>query len=86
MVFELLSRRSERQVRDEPVQLDRVAAYDAMNQRQTVARVFAGVGAGLSALGVTLLVLDLRTPAASPSGVQARVDVRGTQIVMQGVW
>ncbi len=86
LVFELLSRRSERQVRDEPVQLDRVAAYDAMNQRQTVARVFAGVGAGLSALGVTLLVLDLRTPAASPSGVQARVDVRGTQIVMQGVW
>ena len=86
LAFEILSRRSEQEVREAAVQLDRVAAYDAMNQRQTTARVLAGVGAGLTALGVTFLVLDLRAPAPAAHGPRARVGVRGDAVLVEGIW
>jgi hypothetical protein len=86
LLFEVLSRRSEQDVRDKPVQLDRVAAYDAMKDRQTTARVLVGVGSGLTILGATLLVLDLRASAAAQGAVQARVQVRGTQLLVEGIW
>jgi hypothetical protein len=86
LVFETLSRQSEADVRELPVQRDRVAAYETMGDRQTTARVLAGVGLGLTALGATLLVFDLRAPSASQGAVTARVEARGSNLTLAGAW
>jgi tetratricopeptide (TPR) repeat protein len=41
-------------------------SYDAMVTRQTAARVLVGVGAGLTAVGTVLLVVDLRSGSSAP--------------------
>jgi tetratricopeptide (TPR) repeat protein len=86
LVYELLSRQSEQQVRERPVQVDRVAAYDAMTERQTTARVLLGVGLGLTAVGATLLVFDLRSPSTAEPAVTAHVETRGTSLALRGTW
>ncbi len=58
-VFEGLRQSSENDVRDEPTQMARHDAYDQMEDRQTVARVLTGVGAGVTVAGAILLTIDL---------------------------
>jgi len=74
-IFELSRRSAQNSARNEQVQLEYEQDIDAMNRRQTTARVLLGVGAVLAATGTTLLVFNIpRTPesravaAAVPGG------------------
>ncbi|MEI9951783.1 MAG: PEGA domain-containing protein [Pseudomonadota bacterium] len=58
--FELSRRSAQSSARDEQVQLDYERDIDAMNSRQTSARVLLGVGTVLAATGATLLVFNAR--------------------------
>ncbi len=86
VVFEILRRGKEDDVRTLAVQRDRVQANDTMESYQTTARVLAGIGAGLTAVGVTLLVIDLRSADAQHASVTARFATRGPHIELQGTW
>jgi len=69
VVFELLRADSEQAVRDEPTQVGRAERFDEMEQRQTVARVLAGVGGAALIAGGVLLVLDLSSNDSKPAEV-----------------
>jgi len=61
-IFELSRRSAQNSARDELVQVDYERDIDAMNSRQTTARVLLGVGGVLAATGAALLVFN--TPVA----------------------
>jgi tetratricopeptide (TPR) repeat protein len=61
-IFEISRRSAQSSARNEQVQLDYEQDIDAMNSRQTAARVLLGVGGVLAATGATLLVFN--TPVA----------------------
>jgi tetratricopeptide (TPR) repeat protein len=86
LIFEQRSRDREQDVRTFVVQRDRVAAYDDMHNFQTTARVLAGVGVGLAAVGATLLVLDLRQPTAPGAQVSLWMDPRSGGVAWKGRW
>jgi len=69
VVFELLRADSAQAVRDEPTQVGRAENFDEMEQRQTVARVLAGVGAAALIAGGVLLVIDLSSSDSKPAQV-----------------
>lgn len=59
-IFELSRRSAERSAANEQVQLDYGRDIDAMNARQTTARVLLGGGAVLAVTGAALLVFNTR--------------------------
>jgi len=59
-LFELSRRSAQNSARTEQVQLDYERDIDAMNSRQTTARVLLGVGSALAVAGATLLVFNTR--------------------------
>jgi hypothetical protein len=59
LVFELSRRSAESDAKKEPTQIGYQTKLDAMQSRQTTARILAGVGGVLVLAGGTLLVLDL---------------------------
>src|SRR4029453_8530035 len=69
VVFELLRADSAQAGRDEPTQVGRAENFDEMEQRQTVARVLAGVGAAALIAGGVLLVIDLSSSDSKPAQV-----------------
>jgi tetratricopeptide (TPR) repeat protein len=58
MVFELMRADAERTAKHQTEQIRYAEALDTVQARQTWARVFAGAGGGLAALGITLMVLS----------------------------
>lgn len=64
--FEIARRDMEGQVPKEPVQTERVAKFESMEQRQTVARVFVGVGALAAIAGGVSLYFDWKEAEATP--------------------
>jgi tetratricopeptide (TPR) repeat protein len=83
-VLEALRARSENAVHREATQLERVAAYDRMRDYQQAARISAGAGIALTALGLTLMTVEVtrsarnqRTLAASCGSTECRLDLRG---------
>lgn len=85
-VLEALRASSENDVRTEAVQLDRVAAYDRMRGYQTAARVSAGAGAALSALGLTLLTIDVSRPNGNSKTIAAACAATECRLSFRGVW
>jgi hypothetical protein len=59
-IFELSRRAAQNSAANEQVQLDYERDIDAMNSRQTTARVLLGVGGVLAATGAALLVFNTR--------------------------
>ncbi|HEY0468049.1 MAG TPA: PEGA domain-containing protein [Polyangiaceae bacterium] len=70
-IFELSRRSAQNSARDEQVQLDYERDIDAMNSRQTTARVLLGVGSVLAVTGVGLLVFNTKL------GPESRARVAG---------
>lgn len=68
-VFEYLRRSAESDAEDATTQIERKDAIDQVDQRQTIARVLAGVGGALTLAGGVLLTLDL---TRSPGGTARR--------------
>jgi tetratricopeptide (TPR) repeat protein len=85
-LFEVLRARSEEDVRAEETQVARHDAFERMESRQTLSRVFAGVGAAAMIAGGVLLYFDLTAESAptragvgfgcDPSGCAARMEGR----------
>jgi hypothetical protein len=69
LFFELSRRSAQSSAQTEQVQLDYERDVDAMNSRQTTARVLLGVGSALAVTGVTLLIFN--TPLTPESRVVA---------------
>ena len=63
--FEISRRSAQSAARTEQVQLDYERDIDAMNSRQTTARVLLGVGSALAVTGAALLVFNTRLTAES---------------------
>ena len=59
-IFEVSRRSAQNSAESETVQLDYEREIDAMNSRQTTARVLLGVGGVLAVTGATLLVFNTR--------------------------
>lgn len=60
--FELMRARLEDQARETQVQIDHLEKFESMQDRQTVARVFLGVGVVAAIAGGVSLFFDLRQP------------------------
>jgi hypothetical protein len=73
IAFEAMRSDAEERARQEQEQLRFARTVESMNAKQTLARVFAGAGGGLAALGITLLVIS-RNPAGERE--DARVALR----------
>ncbi|HEX7672256.1 MAG TPA: PEGA domain-containing protein, partial [Polyangiaceae bacterium] len=65
LVFELLRQSAENKAKSEQEQVGLAKEIDMIHARRDTARVLAGVGAGLVAIGGTLFLLS---PSSSPSG------------------
>ena len=81
VAMELSRSAAESDARDAETQIEAGDALDTMKDRRLVAQVLAGVGAGLTALGAVLLIVDLTSdkseepgtePGASPTETTAR--------------
>jgi len=70
-IFELSRRSAQNSARDERVQVDYEHDIDAMNSRQTTARVLLGVGSALAVTGAALLVFN------TPIGPETHARVAG---------
>lgn len=81
-IFEALRRSAQNSARSEQVQLAYEQDIDAMNSRQTTARVFLGVGGVLAATGVTLLVLN--TPLTPESRARVAAVPGGATFSLNG--
>jgi tetratricopeptide (TPR) repeat protein len=68
IAFEVMRSDAARTARDETEQIRFASALDTMESRQTWARVLLGVGGGLTALGITLLVLSRNRDVAPAHG------------------
>lgn len=64
--FELARKSAEDSARSDPTQVGFKSALDSMHSRQLGARVLVGVGAAATAVGVVLLVVDLRSKESAP--------------------
>jgi hypothetical protein len=69
--FELSRQRAEDDARNAPTQLEHQEHYDTMEGRRDTARVLLGVGLAATAVGATLLVLDLSRDGKHQVGVGA---------------
>jgi tetratricopeptide (TPR) repeat protein len=69
--FELSRRSAQSAAKNDNVQLDYQRDVDAMNSRQTTARVLLGVGGVVAITGATLLVLDTRLAPETHASVSA---------------
>lgn len=69
--FELARRSAQSDAKDEQVQLAYDSDFDAMNSRQTTARVLLGVGGALALGGAALLVLNTPVSRESHASVSA---------------
>ncbi len=67
--FELARSDLEGEARRSQVQVEHLEKFEAMEQRQTVARVFLGVGLVAAIAGGASLFLDLQEAEATPPGV-----------------
>jgi tetratricopeptide (TPR) repeat protein len=65
LAFELSRRSAESDAKKEPTQIGYQSKLDAMQTRQTTARILAGVGGGLVLIGGTLLAIDLGSAHAA---------------------
>jgi hypothetical protein len=79
LVFELLRQSAENKAKNEQEQVGLAKEIDTIHARRDTARVLAGVGAGLVAIGGTLFLLS---PSSSPSGkdqgTAVKLNVTGT--------
>ena len=73
VVFEQLRKKSEDDVKNEDTQLARHQAYDSMKNRQTAARVLAGVGGVAILAGGVLLYFDLSSGGEKQSAQKVGV-------------
>lgn len=71
LIFEISRRSAQDSVRTDRTQIDTQHDIDAMNSRQTTARILLGAGGVLVATGATLLVLNTRVTAESTAAVNA---------------
>lgn len=78
LVFELLRRDSEHRAQNETEQVRLAQDIDTMESRQVAARALAGTGASLSVIGVVLVLLGAREPAAQERSPAVRVQVTST--------
>jgi tetratricopeptide (TPR) repeat protein len=84
--FELARSSAERDAQSAPTQIAYVDRYEAMESRQTVARVFAGLGGALVVTGGVLLVLDLTSRNGAPVTAIARCTNERCVGAFQGVF
>jgi len=82
-IFEISRRSAQNSAENERVQLDYARDIDAMNSRQTTARVLLGVGGVLAVTGATLLVFNTQLAPASravvagiPGGATLALELR----------
>lgn len=77
LVFEMARSRAEEDVKTEPTRVARLEANDRMESHQTIARIFAGVGAAAVVAGGVLLYFDLSGPGdeEKPAGLGPRAFV-----------
>jgi hypothetical protein len=69
--FEVARRNNEADARDAASQVEFKSELDGMERNQTMARVFAGIGAGLLLGGGVLLLFNQRVPSAEPRDAAA---------------
>jgi tetratricopeptide (TPR) repeat protein len=82
--FELARRDMEGQVPKEPVQLERQQKFDSMEQRQTIARVFLGVGAVAAVAGGVSLYFDWQAAQDAANDVAFGCDAEGCSVAAGG--
>lgn len=85
-VLESLRASRESDVRDQVTQLDREAAYESMKNYQKAARITAGAGLALSAVGFTLLALDLTRHEQNHGRVSAWCTGVDCRLILSGAW
>jgi tetratricopeptide (TPR) repeat protein len=82
--FELARRDAEDQVPKEFVQLERQEKYDSMEQRQTIARVFLGVGVVAAVAGGVSLYFDWQAAQEAANDVAFGCDADGCSLAAGG--
>lgn len=84
--FELLRRAEESRARNAATQIEFAERLDTMETQQTAARVLAGVGGGLSAIGVLLLIAGAHEggPSTADRGQPVRAQVTASLMLGRG--
>lgn len=82
--FELARSDMERQAREEQVQVEHQQKFERMQDRQTLARVFVGVGAVALVAGGLSLYFDWRSAEAVAQGVALGCDGAGCTLAAGG--
>lgn len=82
--FELARRDMEAQVPKEQIQLEAERKYDSMEQRQTIARVFLGVGLVAAVAGGVSLYFDWEDARAMSDDVALGCDDAGCSLAVGG--
>lgn len=85
-VLESFRASNERDVRQQAIQLDRVSAYDTMKDYQKAARIVAGAGLTLTAVGLALLTLDLTRHGGEQRTLSASCAVNDCRVNLVGAW
>jgi len=84
--LEAFRARSERDVRQQAIQLDRVSAYKTMKDYKKAARIVAGAGLTLTTVGLTLLTLDLTRHRDERRTFSASCAVNDCHLNFVGTW
>lgn len=82
--FELMRANLEDQARENQIQIEHLDEFDAMQDRQTVARVFLGVGVAAAIAGGVSLYFDLRNAPAPPADVAFDCSQAGCSFAAKG--
>jgi tetratricopeptide (TPR) repeat protein len=82
--FELMRARLEDQARESQIQIEHQQKFDSMHDRQTVARVFLGVGVVAAIAGGVSLYFDLRHTEAPPADVAFDCTAAGCSLAAKG--
>jgi hypothetical protein len=85
-VLETLRANSERDVRQQAIQLDRFSAYETMKDYQKAARIVAGAGLTLTTVGLTLLTLDLTRRGDEQRALSASCAANDCRFNFVGAW
>lgn len=84
--FELSRAQQDQRARSSQIQLEHQQSFEAMQSRQTVARVFLGVGAAAALAGGVSLYFDLKARDRSPDAVALGCDDEGCQLRAGGLF
>jgi hypothetical protein len=82
--FELMRAHLEEQAGETPIQIEHHQKFESMQDRQTVARVFLGVGVVAAIAGGVSLYFDLRDTEAAPADVAFDCSQMGCSFAAKG--